>query len=169
MKPDLEPPLPPASESRTWYPHVTVATVVPQGDRFLFVEESIRGRLVLNQPAGHLECGETLLAAAVRETIEETGWDVELECLLGIQQWTSTNSGSHFVRFTFGARAVRHDAARPLDTGIVRALWLRRDEIADAQARLRSPLVLNSVDDWIDGRRLPLDAIRSLASGTPSL
>ncbi len=169
MKQVPDQPLQSANDTRTWYPHVTVATVVPQGDRFLFVEESIRGRLVLNQPAGHLEQGETLLAAAVRETLEETGWDVELECLLGIQQWTSTSSGSHFVRFTFGARALHHDPGRPLDTGIVRALWLRRDEIADAHARLRSPLVLNSVDDWIDGRRLPLDAIRSLAAATPSL
>lgn len=159
----------PAAEARIWRPHVTVATVVPQDGKFLLVEETVHGKLVFNQPAGHLEPHETLAAAAVRETLEETGWDVELDCLLGIQQWTSTASGSQFVRFTFAASALRHDPTRPLDTGIVRALWLSRDQIAEAHARLRSPLVLNSVDDWIAGRRLPLDAIRSLAAGTPSL
>jgi 8-oxo-dGTP pyrophosphatase MutT (NUDIX family) len=154
---------------RVWRPRVTVATVVPQDSRFLLVEESVHGRIVINQPAGHLEPDESLHAAALRETLEETGWDVELDCLLGIQQWTSTQSGSQFVRFTFGARALRHDPARALDTGILRALWLSRDEIAAAGERLRSPLVLHSVDDWIGGRRLPLDAIRSLPAGTPSL
>jgi 8-oxo-dGTP pyrophosphatase MutT (NUDIX family) len=158
-----------AADSRLWFPHVTVATVVPRDGRFLFVEENVHGRLVINQPAGHLEPDETLHAAAVRETLEETGWDVELECLLGIQQWKSTQSGSQFVRFTFGARALHHDSARPLDTGIVRALWLSRDELADASRNLRSPLVLDSVDDWISGRRFPLDTIRALAPGTPSL
>lgn len=159
----------PADDTRVWRPHVTVATIVPQDGRFLLVEENVHGRLVINQPAGHLEPGETLAEAAVRETLEETGWDVEIESLLGIQQWTSSASGSHFVRFTFSARALHHDPQRALDEGIVRALWLGRDEIAQAHERLRSPLVLHSVDDWICGRRLPLDTIRSLAAGTPSL
>lgn len=159
----------PAAEARIWRPHVTVATVVPQQGKFLLVEETVHRKQVLNQPAGHLEPDETLADAALRETLEETGWYVELDCLLGIQQWTSTASGSQFVRFTFAARALRHDPTRPLDTGIVRALWLSRDEIAEAHERLRSPLVLTSVDDWISGRRLPLDAIRALAAGTPSL
>lgn len=158
-----------ATDSRVWFPHVTVATVVPLDGRFLFVEESVHGQLVINQPAGHLEPDETLHAAALRETLEETGWHVELECLLGIQQWKSTHSGSQFVRFTFGARPSRHEPERPLDNGIVRAVWMSREEVADVQTRLRSPLVLNSVDDWISGRRLPLDAIRTLAPGTPSL
>lgn len=158
-----------SADARIWCPHVTVATVVPQDGRFLFVEESVHGRLVINQPAGHLEPDETLHAAALRETLEETGWEVELDCLLGIQQWKSTHSGSQFVRFTFGARAIRHDPTRPLDSGILRAVWLSRDDLAAAQARLRSPLVLESVDDWLSGRRLPLDAIRALAPGTPSL
>lgn len=169
MKPHSRAPSARSADSRPWYPHVTVATVVPMDDRFLFVEESVHGRLVINQPAGHLEPGETLHAAALRETLEETAWHVELECLVGVQQWTSTASGSHFIRFTFGARSVRHEPELPLDTGIVRALWLRRDEIADARDRLRSPLVLDSVDDWIAGRRLPLDSIRALLPGTPSL
>lgn len=158
-----------ADDTRVWRPHVTVATIVPRDGRFLLVEENVHGRLVINQPAGHLEPGETLAEAAVRETLEETGWDVEIESLLGVQQWTSSASGSHFVRFTFCARAQQHHSARVLDDGIVRTLWLERDEIEQARERLRSPLVLNSVDDFISGRRLPLDAIRSLAPGTPSL
>jgi ADP-ribose pyrophosphatase YjhB (NUDIX family) len=156
---------PPAEldDAGVWRPHVTVATVVPRGGRFLLVEEDVRGRLVFNQPAGHLDPGETLHAAAVRETLEETGWHVELTCLLGVQQWRSP-SGRQFVRFTFAADALRHDPTRPLDTGIVRALWLGRDEIAAAGDRLRSPMVLAGVDDWLGGRRLPLDAIRWLTS-----
>ncbi|NCT66316.1 MAG: NUDIX hydrolase [Rhodanobacteraceae bacterium] len=152
-------------DAEVWRPHVTVATVVPRDERFLLVEEDVRGRLVLNQPAGHLEPDESLQAAAVRETLEETGWHVALTCLLGVQQWRSP-SGRQFVRFTFAAEPLRHEPARPLDEGIVRALWLHRDEIAAAAERLRSPMVLASVDDWLAGRRLPLDAVRQLAPST---
>lgn len=153
--------LPPDADDAVWRPHVTVATVVPDGTRFLLVEEDVHGRIVLNQPAGHLDPDETLHAAAVRETLEETGWEVSLTCLLGVQQWNSP-SGRQFVRFTFGAEPVRHDPARELDQGILRALWLDRDEVASSSGRLRSPMVLASIDDWLAGRRLPLDAIRSL-------
>lgn len=155
---------PPASEledDQVWRPHVTVATVVPRDGTFLIVEESVRGEIMLNQPAGHLEPGETLHAAAIRETLEETGWDVILSCLLGVQQW-SAPSGRDFLRFTFAAEAVHHDPARQLDEGIVRALWMTRDEIAAENARLRSPMILATVDDWIAGGRLPLDTIRWL-------
>ena len=154
------------AEPRVWCPHVTVATVVPRDGRYLLVEENVRGRIVINQPAGHLEPDESLQAAAIRETREETGWDVELECLIGVQQWTSGDSGSQFIRFTFAARPVHHDASRPLDSGIVRALWLDREEIIRAGDRLRSPLILHSIDDWLGGRRLPVDSIVQLGSGT---
>ena len=149
------------ADASIWRPHVTVATVVPRDGRFLLVEEDVRGQIVLNQPAGHLDPDETLQAAAVRETLEETGWDVALTCLLGVQQW-SAPSGRQFVRFTFAAEAVHHDPERSLDTGILRALWLSRDDIAAARDRLRSPMVLASVDDWLGGRRLPLDAVSYL-------
>ncbi len=151
------------SDTAIWRPHVTVATVVERDGRFLLVEEDVRGRIVLNQPAGHLDPDESLHAAAVRETLEETAWMVRLTCLLGVQQWASP-SGRQFVRFTFGAEALRHDAARALDNGILRVLWLGRDEIAAVAARLRSPMVLASVDDWLAGRRLPLDTIRQLSA-----
>lgn len=158
-----------ADEPRVWCPRVTVATVVPRDGRFLLVEETVHGRTVINQPAGHLEPDESLHSAAVRETLEETGWHVELDCLVGIQQWASSASGSQFVRFTFAARPLRHDPSLPLDSGILRALWLSREEIAAAGQRLRSPLILTSIDDWLDGRRLPLDTISRLAPGTPSI
>ncbi len=145
-----------------WCPHVTVATVVPRDGRFLLVEETVRGQLVLNQPAGHLDPDETLQDAAVRETLEETGWDVSLTGLLGVQQWTSISSGDQFIRFTFAAQPLVHHTERELDVGIVRALWLSRDEIVASTERLRSPMVLASVDDFLGGARLPLDAIRWL-------
>ncbi|HKE46952.1 MAG TPA: NUDIX hydrolase [Rhodanobacteraceae bacterium] len=151
-----------------WRPHVTVATVVPRDGRFLLVEEDVRGRIVLNQPAGHLDPDESLQAAAVRETLEETGWDIELDCLLCVQQWRNAESSRQFVRFTFAGIPLRHDPARALDDGIVRTLWLSRDEIAAESARLRSPMVLASVDDWLAGHRLPLDAIRWLSSDAAS-
>lgn len=159
-------PMAPASASGIWCPHVTVATVVPKDGRFLLVEELVHGRRVFNQPAGHLEPDESLQAAALRETLEETGWEVALECLIGVQQWTSPASGSQFVRFTFAASPVREHVGRPLDTGILGTHWLARDDIAALGERLRSPLIVHSIDEWIGGRRLPLDAVRQLAVGS---
>lgn len=149
------------TEADVWRPHVTVATVVSRDDRFLLVEENVRGQVVLNQPAGHLDPGETLHQAALRETLEETGWSVELICLLGVQQWLAPD-GEAFLRFTFAAQALAHDPARPLDDGIVRALWMTREEVVAASERLRSPMVLAGIDDWLAGHRLPLNAIRNL-------
>lgn len=157
-----------SADEDIWRPHVTVATVVPRDGRFLLVEEDVRGRIVLNQPAGHLDPDEPIQHAAIRETLEETGWDIELDCLLCVQQWRNAESGRQFVRFTFGAVPVRHHAGRALDDGILRALWLTREEIAAESARLRSPMVLASIDDWLAGHRLPLDTIRWLASETAS-
>lgn len=144
-----------------WRPDVTVATIVPRDGRFLVVEERIRGELVVNQPAGHLEPDESLADAARRETLEETGWTVELTDLIGVYQWTRPEDVWQVLRVTFAALPVSHDPARILDAGIERALWLTRPEIAAARAR--SPLVLRNIDDWLGGRRLPLDAIQSLA------
>ncbi|MFC5525761.1 NUDIX hydrolase [Rhodanobacter ginsengisoli] len=152
----------PVSKSEIWRPHVTVACVVADGDRYLMVEEEVAGQLAYNQPAGHLDDGESLAAAAVRETLEETGWTVELQHLLGVHQWRSTEHGDAVIRFSFAARALSHDPDRPLDTGIRRALWLSRAEIAELGVRLRSPMVLLSIDDWLAGRRLPLESLSYL-------
>ena len=155
-------------EGRFWQPDVTVATVVVADGRLLMVEESVHGRLVLNQPAGHLEPDESLLDAALRETREETGWDVRLTAFVGAYQWKAPvrageSDGRHYMRFAFAAEPVRHHPERELDTGIVRALWLTPSELLEARARHRSPLVWQAVDDHLAGRRLPLDLLRHVA------
>jgi len=151
-----------SAASSVWRPHVTVACVVAHGERYLMVEEEVDGRLVYNQPAGHLDDRETLLQAAVRETLEETGWTIEVEHFLGVHQWRSTEHGEGVVRFSFAARPLVHDPHRTLDEGIRRAVWLTRAEIAALGERLRSPMVLLSIDAWLAGRRLPLDVLSSL-------
>ena len=143
-------------------PAVTVATVVERDGRFLLVEEETRAGLRLNQPAGHLETGESLPAAAVRETLEETGWHVRATALVGVYRWEAPETGATYVRFSFAADASVHDAARPLDRGIARALWLTYDEIAAVNASHRSPLVLRCIDDYRAGARWPLDLVRDV-------
>jgi len=148
-------------EGRFWQPDVTVATVVVDAGRLLVVEESVAGRLVLNQPAGHLEPDESLLEAALRETREETGWDVRLTAFVGAYQWKA-ETGRHYLRFAFAAEPVRHDPSRRLDEGIVRALWMTPSELQEAQARHRSPLVWQTVADHLAGRRHPLSMLQQL-------
>jgi 8-oxo-dGTP pyrophosphatase MutT (NUDIX family) len=161
-------PMPPISSpaENVWCPRATVACVVARGDRFLIVEEDVFGELAYNQPAGHLDPGETLQAAARRETLEETGYGIVLDAFIGVWQWTSAEHGEQVLRFGFAGHVTSHDATRPLDTGIRCALWLRRDEIEALGARLRSPLILHTIDAWLDGRRLPLDTVSSLLPGT---
>lgn len=142
-----------------WRPDVTVACIVPRDGKFLLVEENVRGKCVLNQPAGHLEPDESLPAAALRETREETGWDVKLTHLVGIYQWA--NDDGAFLRFTFAAEPVRHDPARTLDAGIVRVMWMAHDEIATSH-NLRSPMVLRGIDDFLAGKLFALDATVSM-------
>lgn len=145
-----------------WQPDVTVATVVVRDGRLLQVEEAIAGALVLNQPAGHLEPDESLIQAAVRETLEETGWQVQPTAFIGAYQWKADN-GRHYLRFAFAADPVAHDPQRPLDTGIVRALWMTPAELEAAAPRWRSPLVWQVVADFLAGRRYPLDLLRQVA------
>jgi 8-oxo-dGTP pyrophosphatase MutT (NUDIX family) len=147
-----------------WRPDATVATIVERDGRFLFVEERVRGRLVLNQPAGHLEPGESLVDAAARETLEETGWVVRPHCLVGIYQWTSPDDGAAVLRFAFGAEVVEQRTGAVLDHGIERVLWLARDELESRRAQARSPLVARGVDDWLAGRRIPLQALQCVPS-----
>jgi len=156
-------------EGRFWQPDVTVATVVVDGGRLLMVEESVGGRLVLNQPAGHLEPDESLVDAALRETREETGWNVRLTAFVGAYQWkapaaeANANAGRHYLRFAFAAEPVAHDPTRPLDQGIVRALWMTPAELSQARDRHRSPLVWQVVADHLAGRRHPLSLLQQLA------
>lgn len=149
-------------EGRFWQPDVTVATVVVDGGRLLCVEERVQGRLVLNQPAGHLEPDESLTEAALRETREETGWDVRLTAFIGAYQWTAPETRRHYLRFAFAAEPVAHDPARPLDEGIERALWMTPSELQAAAERHRSPLVWRVVADHLAGQRHPLALVAQL-------
>lgn len=149
---------------RVWKPNVTVASLLERDGRFLVVEEQTHDGLRFNQPAGHVEFGESLLEAAVRETREETAYGFVPEFLVGIYQWTVPGSDLTYLRFAFGGRGegAQHDAR--LDDGIVRALWLTADELRDCRERHRSPLVMQCVEDWIAGRRHGLELIRHYAA-----
>ncbi|MBA1273858.1 NUDIX hydrolase [Stutzerimonas azotifigens] len=143
-----------------WQPHVTVATIVEDQGRFLLVEELIAGQLVFNQPAGHLEANETLREAAIRETLEETGWDVALTGVVGIYLYTAPSNGVTYQRICFSADPIRHHPERSLDTGIHAASWLSRDELAAQSERWRSHLVMRCIDDYLAGSPYPLAVIR---------
>jgi 8-oxo-dGTP pyrophosphatase MutT (NUDIX family) len=149
-----------------WNPEVTVAAVAPRlirGEQhFLVVEERVGGRLVFNQPAGHLEDRETLVEAVVRETREETAWRLSPEALVGIYLWRNPANGRGFLRFAFCGTVDDHRPSQQLDTGIVRALWLSRDRLQAQPHRLRSPLVMRCVEDFLAGKRQPLDTVASL-------
>jgi 8-oxo-dGTP pyrophosphatase MutT (NUDIX family) len=151
-----------APAAEVWRPDVTVAAVVERDGRFLLVEERVRGRLVLNQPAGHLEPDESLLDALVRETREETGWVVSPQALVGVYQWRSPDDGTAFLRFAIEARAEREVPGAVLDTGIVRALWLTLDELNGGTFRFRSPLVPLAVEHHLGGQRWSLDLLRNV-------
>lgn len=141
---------------------VTVAAVVHAAGRFLVVEERIGHRLLLNQPAGHVEAGETLLAAVARETLEETAWHFEPLWLIGAYRWRHPARQRAFLRFAFAGRVSGHEPGRPLDSGIVRARWLTAGELTRRRARLRSPLVLRCLGDYLAGRRRPLEDVGAL-------
>lgn len=150
-------------EGRFWQPDVTVATIVVRDGRLLMVEERANGRTVLNQPAGHLEPEESLEHAALRETREETGWEVRLTAFVGAYQWKAPETGRHYLRFAFAAEPVAHDPACGLDEGILQALWMSPDELQAAHARHRSPLVWQVVADFLAGRRHPLNLLQQIA------
>lgn len=115
---------------------------------------------MLNQPAGHLEPAESLLEAALRETLEETGWEVEPSAVTGIYLYTTPSNGVTYQRVCFAARPVRHHPERALDQGIIGPRWLTRDELAAQPQRWRSHLVLRCIDDYLAGDRYPLALIR---------
>jgi 8-oxo-dGTP pyrophosphatase MutT (NUDIX family) len=147
----------------TWSAHVVVASIVERAGKFLLVEEDIEGARVLNQPAGHWEAGETLIAAARREALEETGWDVEPSAVLGIYEFKPPELDYTFLRVAFVAQALRHHSERALDHGIAAALWLTRDELLARAAQHRGPAVMRCVDDYLSGKRYPLSLIAHLA------
>jgi len=144
-----------------WTAHVTVATVVENNGKFLFVEEYTDGvtHTVFNQPAGHVECGETLIQAAIRETLEETGYEVEIQSFLGIYTYTPPMFPDRtYYRFCFLAKEILHHKNAQLDTDIVGAVWMTLDELQES-ARARSPLVSKAVEDALSGQHFPLSLI----------
>ncbi len=144
-----------------WTPHVTVATVVEKNGRFLLVEEHSEGfvHTVFNQPAGHVEAGETLIDAAIRETFEETAHRVEINHLLGIYSYTPPMFPDHtYYRFCFLAHVLDVDTEAQLDTDIVAAVWMTPDEL-EISARARSPLVLKAIQDALAGKKYPLSLV----------
>jgi len=143
-------------------PHITVATMVENQGRLLMVKEQADGLLVYNQPAGHLEVGETLVNAAMRETLEETAWLVEVVALLGIYSHKSSLNGITYVRHCFIAKPIQHFPDRELDPAIAAAVWLSPREIEQRQGELRSPMVLAAVRDFQAGRSHPLSLLIDL-------
>lgn len=145
--------------SDTWPPHLTVACIVEDNNRFLMVEEMSHGRLVYNQPAGHLDPGETMLDAAIRETYEETGWHVQPTHILGMARYTAPQTGTVYYRTTYIAKPLRLDENAKLDEGIVRAVWLTYEELKAQPEKLRSRLVLRNIEQYLAGFRFPLSLI----------
>ncbi|QYF95539.1 NUDIX hydrolase [Massilia sp. PAMC28688] len=146
----------------TWRPNVTVAAIIERDGRFLLVEEETSEGIRINQPAGHLDPYETLEQAVVREVLEETAHDFTPHALVGMymSRYRSKRRGTDvtYLRFTFcGVPGTEHDM--PLDEGILRTLWMTRDEIAACPERHRSPIVLQCVDDYLQGRRAPLELL----------
>ncbi|MDO8465124.1 MAG: NUDIX hydrolase [Gallionella sp.] len=142
-----------------WKPNVTVAAVIERDGKFLLVEEETSEGVRFNQPAGHLEADESLLAAVAREVLEESAYSFNPQHLLGIYRWHSPQSDTTYLRFAFTGSITGHDPARKLDTGILQALWLLPDQIRATQERHRSPLILRCIEDYLAGKRYPLDLL----------
>jgi 8-oxo-dGTP pyrophosphatase MutT (NUDIX family) len=141
-------------------PDLTVAAIVERDGQFLLVEERVGTRMVFNQPAGHVERGEELITAVVRETLEETAWRFKPESLVGVYFWDQPDKQRSFMRFAFTGTVTDHDASRRLDRGIERAVWMTHDQIIARTSRLRSPMVMKCIEDYVSGQRYPLELIR---------
>jgi len=141
----------------SWPPHITVATVVPRDNQFLMVEEQDNDQRVFNQPAGHLEPDETLLDAAIRETLEETGWRVTINGLIGVYQYYSKHNDTTYLRFCFAASPVCQEREN-LDSDIIATHWLSREQIAGLPHR--SPLVMQCLKDFIEKAAVNLNRVQ---------
>lgn len=142
-----------------WKPHATVAAIIEDQGRFLMVEEVRESKSVFNQPAGHLEPDESLLDAVIRETQEEAAAEFKPEHVTGIYRWIHPQTQSSYLRFAFCGRCISINPEQALDDGIIQTHWLSRDELASQPDRLRSPLVLSCIDDYLSGKRFPLEQL----------
>ncbi|HID48410.1 MAG TPA: NUDIX hydrolase [Chromatiales bacterium] len=140
--------------------HVTVAAVIERDGRFLLVEENVNGRRVLNQPAGHVEPDESFVEAVIRETLEETACHFQPESAMGVYRWQIPGTDQIYLRHGFCGRITGHEPDRPLDAAILRTVWLNREQLQQQTDRLRSPLVLACIDDYLAGHRYPLALYR---------
>lgn len=144
-----------------WKPHVTVAAIIEREGRFLLVEEETGQGLQFNQPAGHFEENEDLIAAVKREVLEETAWQFEPEYLVAIQLWRKKPTAATFLRVCFAGSCHSHNPDQALDTGIVATHWLGREQVAAQPQRMRSPLVLIGIDQYLSGQRHPLSLLQA--------
>lgn len=146
-----------------WKPSTTAAAIIERDGKFLMIEEDTREGVKLNQPSGHLDPGETLAMAAAREALEETGHIVEPLACVGIymSRYVHEETGTDvtYIRYAFACRMIAFDSSRPLDHGIVRAMWMTAKEIEDKTDMHRSPLVMKTLRDYLNGRRYPLDLV----------
>ena len=146
-----------------WKPHVTVAAVLEREGRFLLVEEETDEGVRFNQPAGHLECHESLIDAVIREVLEETACHFVPEYLVGTYTWRNESKDISYLRFAFGGRIAGHEAGRPLDEGIIATHWFSMQEVRALESRHRSPMVMRGIADWQAGRRYPIDILAHVA------
>lgn len=149
-----------------WKPNTTVAALIERDGRFMLVEERINGELRLNQPAGHVDQGESIVQACVREGLEETGHHIRPTALVGIYQWTPPERPElTYLRFAFAAEVLAEEPGYQLDDGIERPVWLSYEEIVARRAQHRSPLLLACIDDYRVGRRYPLELLQDYDRG----
>ena len=149
--------------SAIWTPHLTVAAIIERDSRFLLVEENDAGQNVLNQPAGHVEEYESLAEAVIRETLEETGRRFVPEAIVGLYRWRSPRNQATYLRVAFCGQASERDSDISLDADIITTHWLSYNELKAQAARLRSPLVLHCIDDYLAAQRHPLDLVTELS------
>jgi 8-oxo-dGTP pyrophosphatase MutT (NUDIX family) len=151
-----------------WKPSVTVAAVIERDGRFLMIEEETREGLRINNPAGHLDPGESPAEGCAREALEETAWRFRPTALLGLYisrfQRAATGEDVTYLRIAFTGELGEHVAGRALDHGIVRTLWMAPDELRATADRHRSPLVLRCLEDYLRGVRYPLGVVYADAS-----
>jgi 8-oxo-dGTP pyrophosphatase MutT (NUDIX family) len=149
-------------------PDLTVAAIVERNGEFLLVEERVGNRMVINQPAGHVERGEQLLAAIIRETLEETAWTFVPHALVGVYLWDHLDRQRSYLRFAFTGELTSHDPLRPLDRPIERTLWMSQEQLRAHASQLRSPMVMSCIDDYLAGQRYPLDVVRCINNDDPT-
>tara|TARA_R110001592_G_C12925280_1_gene728908 strand:+ start:373 stop:825 length:453 start_codon:yes stop_codon:yes gene_type:complete len=142
-----------------WTPHATVAAIVERNGRFLFVEEMSNGKIVFNQPAGHVDENESLQDATIRETLEESGWNVKPTKIVGIYTYTAPSNDVTYYRFCYVCEALSEVPNAKLDSDILAAHWFTLDEVKAKQDQLRGPLVMKCLEDYLAGKSYPLDLV----------